>query len=276
LGRNRLLIAVLLLSTGCLAQRLQGGKLRTYYIAADDVTWDYTPGGRTLAGLPHFESSDEGVGKQHRVYPKAVYHEYTDGAFKTAKPRPPEWQHLGILGPLIRAEVGDTIKVFFKNNTKRFCTMHPHGLAYDKNSEGASYNDGTSGDDKADDAVPPGGSYTYTWTVPERAGPGPGDPSSILWMYHSHFNEPKDVNTGLIGPIIISARGSTKPMARPRTWTASSSPPSPSSMRPTVGISTPTRNGRAARCPCGCETRSSASSTPPIPSMACWKATCRA
>ena len=216
MGRNCLLIALLLLSTGSLAQRLQGGKVRTYYIAADDVTWDYTPGGRNLAGLPRLESSDEGAGNQHRIYPKAVYHEYTDGAFKTEKPRPPEWQHLGILGPLIRAEVGDTIRVFFRNNTKHFCTMHPHGLAYDKNSEGASYNDGTSGDDKADDAVPPGGSHTYTWTVPERAGPGPGDPSSILWMYHSHFNEPKDVNTGLVGPIIISARGSTKPDGTPK------------------------------------------------------------
>ena len=64
--------------------------------------------------------------------------------------------------------------------------MHPHGVFYDKDSEGASYDDGTSGADKEDDAVPPGKTHTYTWKVPERAGPGPNDPSSIVWLYHSH------------------------------------------------------------------------------------------
>ena len=38
------------------------------------------------------------------VYRKALYREYTDGTFSTLKPRPQEWQHLGLLGPLIRAE----------------------------------------------------------------------------------------------------------------------------------------------------------------------------
>ena len=33
------------------------------------------------------------------------------------------------------------------------------------------------------------------WAVPERAGPAHGDGSSVLWMYHSHFVEPKDMNT---------------------------------------------------------------------------------
>ena len=73
--------------------------------------------------------------------------------------------------------------------------MHPHGLAYDKASEGALYDDGTSGADKADDLIKPGESHTYTWRVPPRAGPGPGDGSSMLWMYHSHFVEPKRSRT---------------------------------------------------------------------------------
>src|SRR5439155_5079954 len=139
---------------------------------------------------------------------KALYREYTDETFKTLKPRTAEWEHLGILGPLIRAEVGDTVKVLFVNHAKIFCSLHPHGLAYAKDSEGAFYNDGTSGADKEDDLIAPGKSHTYTWTVPERAGPASGDPSSVLWMYHSHFVEPRDLNTGLLGPIIVSARGS--------------------------------------------------------------------
>jgi hypothetical protein len=48
---------------------------------------------------------------------------------------------------------------------------------------------------------------TYVWPVPVRAGPAAMDGSSILWMYHSHTDEVKDTNTGLIGPIVITKRG---------------------------------------------------------------------
>ena len=192
-------------------------KVRTYFIAADELTWDYAPQGRGLTGTPHLEGTDEdGSGSGHRNYRKAVFREYTDATFRTQKPRPAEWEHLAILGPLIRAEVGDTLQVFFKNNTKLTCSLHPHGLAYAKDSEGALYNDGSPQTAKKDDLVPPGGTYTYHWMVPERAGPGPGDGSSILWMYHSHFVEPKDMNTGLFGPIIVTARGGSRPDGTPK------------------------------------------------------------
>lgn len=45
-------------------------------------------------------------------YKKALYIEYTDSTFSIKKPAP---NHRGFLGPVIRAEVGDTIKVVFKN-----------------------------------------------------------------------------------------------------------------------------------------------------------------
>jgi manganese oxidase len=187
-------------------------KIHIYYIAADDVMWNYAPRGRNLIGTPGPENE---AGPTPTIYRKAVYHEYTDGTFTTIKLRPPEWEHLGILGPLIRAEVGDTIRVFFKNNTKFFCSMHPHGLFYTKESEGALYSDGAPPEAKKGDAVPPGQSYTYTWTVPERAGPPPGE-SSILWVYHSHFVEPRDINTGLLGPILVTAKGASKPDGTPK------------------------------------------------------------
>jgi FtsP/CotA-like multicopper oxidase with cupredoxin domain len=144
----------------------------------------------------------------HKVK-KARYIEYTDETFTTVKRRDPEWEHLGILGPLLRAEVGDTFRIVFKNNVSFPASLHPHGVFYDKDSEGAPYDDGTSGADKADDAVPPGGTHTYVWPVPERAGPAEGDRSSVFWMYHSHANEVKDVNSGLTGPMIIYADGAT-------------------------------------------------------------------
>ena len=145
------------------------------------------------------------------MYLKALYREYTDETFTTLKERPPEWEHLGALGPVIRARVGDTIVVHFKNNARFPASVHPHGVFYDKDSEGALYNDGTSGLDKVDDSVAPGGTYTYTWRVPERAGPGPADPNSVVWLYHSHISTPEDTNTGLMGPIIISERDGSRP-----------------------------------------------------------------
>lgn len=195
-----------------------GGVTRTYFIAADEVDWDYTPRGRNLAGVPHGEMSEaEGpAALKHVVYHKAVYQEYTDATFRTQKVRPQQWQHLGILGPLIRAEVGDSVRITFRNNTHLSLTMHPHGLAYKKDAEGALYRDETEGTVKADDLVPPGATYTYLWTVPERSGPAAMDVSSVLWMYHSHFVESTDINTGLIGPIIVTRRGAARADGSPK------------------------------------------------------------
>jgi manganese oxidase len=189
------------------AQDAPKARVRIYYIAADEIMWNYVPRGRNLAGIPGAEN--EGATRQ-TTFRKAIYREYTDATFTSLKPRPPQWEHLGILGPLIRAEVGDIVKVIFKNNTKIFCSMHPHGLAYAKESEGALYNDGVPSDEKKGAAVAPAQTFTYIWTVPERAGPTHEDGSSILWVYHSHFIEPRDMNAGLLGPIIITARGASR------------------------------------------------------------------
>jgi FtsP/CotA-like multicopper oxidase with cupredoxin domain len=194
------------------------GVVRLYYIAAEEVDWDYTPRGRNLAGIPRVETAEDesGKGAMHIVYHKAIYREYTDDTFRTLKTRPQQWEHLGILGPLIRAEVGDSIRVVFRNNTHLSVTMHPHGLAYTKDAEGALYNDGTEGTVKADDRVAPGTTFTYIWSVPERSGPASMDASSVLWMYHSHFVESTDMNTGLMGPIIVTRRGAARPDGSPK------------------------------------------------------------
>jgi hypothetical protein len=36
-------------------------------------------------------------------YLKAIYREYTDATFETIKPRPPQWEHLGILDFMVIA-----------------------------------------------------------------------------------------------------------------------------------------------------------------------------
>jgi manganese oxidase len=155
----------------------------------------------------------------HRIgslYDKVVYRQYTDGTFRTLKVRPPDQQYLGILGPIIHAEVGDTIKVVFKNNAPRPYSIHPHGVLYDKDSEGSGYNDDSGGASMEGGAVAPGAIHVYTWHVPERAGPGPGDPSSIVWLYHSHTEDQKDVDAGLVGAIIVTRAGMARPDGTPK------------------------------------------------------------
>jgi len=197
------------------------GKTRTYFIAAEDTFWNYAPNGNVLSGMVPGGDADaavwlkRGLNGEPPIFKKAVYREYTDATFKTRKPRTPEWEHLGLLGPVIRAEVGDRIEVTLKNTTLFPVSLHPHGVFYDKASEGSRYPDGTSAADQADDAVAPGQSYTYHWDVPERSGPGPGDPSSVVWLYHSHIDSMKETNAGLVGVIIVTRRGMARPDGSP-------------------------------------------------------------
>jgi FtsP/CotA-like multicopper oxidase with cupredoxin domain len=197
------------------------GKTRTYYVAADEVEWNYAPSGRDETMDMPFDPvaqsfAESGPHQIGRINKKAIYREYTDGTFSTLKPRAPEDQYLGILGPIIRGEVGDTFKIVFKNNATHPFSMHPHGVLYQKDSEGADYNDGTSGADKEDGCVAPGATHTYTWQAEDRSGPGPNDPSSVFWLYHSHCDELRDVASGLFGMMVITRRGMALPDGRPK------------------------------------------------------------
>eukprot|EP00178_Gracilaria_changii_P028045 TRINITY_DN949_c1_g1_i2.p1 TRINITY_DN949_c1_g1~~TRINITY_DN949_c1_g1_i2.p1 ORF type:complete len:651 (+),score=129.52 TRINITY_DN949_c1_g1_i2:1281-3233(+) len=198
--------------------RLSPTKYRVYYVQAEDMMWDYTPHGRNLCDDVAF-GDDEliftddsfqihlggatgfAIGSK---YLKSRYVQYTDATFSTRVTRDASERHLGVMGPVLRARVGDQIVIHFRNNASAPVSMHPHGVLYDKANEGAPYNDGTFGRDKKDDRVMPGEQYTYRWQVPERAGPGPGErQQSKLWMYHSHRNEISDTYAGLFGVILV-------------------------------------------------------------------------
>ena len=185
---------------------------RTYYIAADPVNWNYAPDGRNLVSGKAF-TAEEGLfaaktrGLVGPTFAKCLYRGYPDASFAAPQQRPEAEGHLGYLGPVIRAEVGDRIAVVFRNNCSFPTSIHPHGVFYEKAHEGAGYADGTGAADHGDDAVAPGRSYTYRWSVPERAGPGPMDGSSAVWMYHGHRDEVGDVYAGLNGFLVVTAAG---------------------------------------------------------------------
>lgn len=197
------------------------GRTRTYYIQTDEVEWDYAPtGSNQITGEPFGDTENvfvqQGPGRIGSKYLKCLYRGYTDSSFSRLKPIPAQDAYLGFQGPVIRAEVGDVIKVVFRNTCSMPTSVHPHGVFYKKDSEGAPYNDGTSGADKDDDAVPTGGTHTYSWPVPDRAGPGPGDGSSVMWMYHSHTDEVGDTYAGLTGSMVVTARGMARPDGTPK------------------------------------------------------------
>jgi len=196
-------------------------KTRVYYIAAEEVEWNYVPQGKNVfTGKPfnHMDSmfavrlftpDTQRIGPK---YIKAKYIEYTDASFKTPKPVSPEWEQLGILGPVIRGVVGDSIIVHFVNRTSIKASIHVHGLFYDKASEGS----GNASSDPAG-VVAPGGSHTYQYFVREDAGPGPAQGSSALWLYHSGVNtNQSDLYAGMVGAIIVTKKGMADENAKPR------------------------------------------------------------
>lgn len=60
---------------------------------------------------------------------------------------------------------------------------------------------------KRDDAVPPGGSYTYRWEVKPEFAPTDDDANCLTWVYHSHLDAPKDIAAGLIGALLTCKKG---------------------------------------------------------------------
>lgn len=64
-------------------------------------------------------------------YKKAMFQEFTDATFTTKKERKSDYEkHLGIMGPIIKAEVGDTVEVLFNNMANREYSVHSDGLFY--------------------------------------------------------------------------------------------------------------------------------------------------
>lgn len=182
-----------------LANPATADQIREYWISAEQTVWDYAPGGQNLIR----PKKDLGVWGTTTRYNKYRYFAYTDGTY-TTRVKHPEW--MGILGPQLIGEVGDTLKVHFKNMSDRPLSMHPHGMRYDEDNDGADLR-GAGG------IVDPGKSYTYTWLLDEKAGPGPTDPSSIVWVYHSHVKPVEEIYAGLIGSIVVTAKGmATSPL----------------------------------------------------------------
>ncbi|RMZ00944.1 hypothetical protein D0860_07799 [Hortaea werneckii] len=179
------------------AQWDYSGNVRRYYIAAEEVEWDYAPSGwDNWLGVPMANSpraNMAGANTYGTKWLKALYRGYTDASFTELTEQPP-WQ--GTQGPTIRSEVGDLVEIMFLNRLSRnYATVHSMGLTYVKADGGATYANVTDPGRNITlgeaDAVPPSNVY-------EGVEPG---------GYHSYVAMQQDTNAGLIGPHITYGRG---------------------------------------------------------------------
>nr|XP_055221652.1 coagulation factor V isoform X2 [Gorilla gorilla gorilla] len=182
--------------------RSNNGNRRNYYIAAEEISWDYS---EFVQRETDIEDSDDIP--EDTTYKKVVFRKYVDSTFTKRDPRGEYEEHLGILGPIIRAEVDDVIQVRFKNLASRPYSLHAHGLSYEKSSEGKTYEDDSPEWFKEDNAVQPNSTYTYVWHATERSGPESPGSACRAWAYYSAVNPEKDIHSGLIGPLLICQKG---------------------------------------------------------------------
>ena len=104
----------------------------------------------------------------------------------------------------MHVQVGDIVKVVFKNMASRPYSLHGQGMRTAKEYEGALYQDDET---SSGDSVAAGATFTYYWEVDESAGPTVTGPNCLGSIYHSAVNPSKDVMSGLIGPLIICKAG---------------------------------------------------------------------
>jgi FtsP/CotA-like multicopper oxidase with cupredoxin domain len=133
--------------------------------------------------------------KGKSTYAAYGYRPYSSGF---AKPLAPAT----VPGPLIEAEVGDTVIVHFRNKLKAPVTIHPHGIFYSNEMDGAYKGKWTD----------PGGfvqknrTFTYVWEAHEG--------TEGTWLYHDHGPmDPLPVFKGLFGPLVVRKKGEPRPDA---------------------------------------------------------------
>ena len=160
-----------------------------YWVAAVPTWWNIVPNGHdAITGMV--------VAPSESIIHTVVYERFT-AHWRRPLPNPPSSSaDAGLIpGPLLRARVGDSLRVHFKNmDTLRRVphSMHFHGVHYAPSSDGA-YVPGFSGGDAK---VMPGHAWTYRLTA--------GSDSAGVWPYHDHSTSMDDsINGGMFGMLSI-------------------------------------------------------------------------
>jgi manganese oxidase len=188
--------AVLLVASATAAAEPSGPTIDVW-VAAVPMQWNIVPNGRDgMMGTA--------VSPAESVLSTVVYRRYSPGWRKPLENAPrSSADGLAIPGPLIKARVGDHLRIHFKNmDTLRHepHSMHFHGVTYAPASDGA-YIPGFSGPGAN---VPVGHTFTYRLTAgPDSAG---------VWPYHDHSPSMMDsIDGGMFGMLSILGRHEQAP-----------------------------------------------------------------
>jgi FtsP/CotA-like multicopper oxidase with cupredoxin domain len=138
-------------------------------------------------------------------------------------------------GPTLVLEKDQPVAITVVNTSNDHAAVHWHGIELESFPDGVP---GWSGKGKhVLPAVAPGDSITVRFTPP-RAG---------TFMYHSHFNEDHQINSGLHGAIVVLERGRQLDPETDRVWLFSSAGPTTNLIR---GPHSPTQlNGHVQHPP---------------------------
>jgi FtsP/CotA-like multicopper oxidase with cupredoxin domain len=88
-------------------------------------------------------------------------------------------------GPLIVAKRGDRLDVHFENGLTEPSTLHFHGIRLPNAMDGVP--------DMTQPAVEPGGTFDYSFTLPDAG----------LYWYHPHYDTLAELGSGLYGAILV-------------------------------------------------------------------------
>ncbi|NWX77142.1 HPHL1 protein, partial [Alca torda] len=152
----------------------QRGAMRLYYIAAEEVEWDYASNKSSAPKIYNISSNEERC-VRFRAFNFYLFILQLWACFPQPSGRSNRFKIQE--GPLLHAEVGDSVLIVFKNKANRPYSISAHGI------------EEVGCEEQPETPVTlPGEINTYRWNVPERSGPGKTDPNCITWVYYSTAN----------------------------------------------------------------------------------------
>jgi FtsP/CotA-like multicopper oxidase with cupredoxin domain len=134
-----------------------------------------------------------------------------------------------IPGPAIVLTRGEPVQITVVNRLSEATSVHWHGIELDSYFDGVSGWSGAEG--RTAPPVEPRDSFVVRFTPP-RAG---------TFIYHSHFDEERQLASGLYGPLIVLEPGARYDRYADRPWVLSQAGPAEGVNRPVMlnGSTTP-------------------------------------
>ena len=137
---------------------------------------------------------------------------------------PPGPDSVVIPGPPLVLTRGEPVQINVVNHLATATSIHWHGIELDSYFDGVS---GWSGDQRRTaPQVNPGDSFAVRFTPP-RAG---------TFIYHSHFDEERQLGSGLYGPLIVLEKGTKYDPETDRPWILSQAGPTRGAQRARITL----------------------------------------